>query len=66
MGEDWTRRVVYGIGEKDRSYTRHRNAEEHENLVIMICDQGSKVRCDEATYLMKETDMLKGEASREE
>jgi len=32
MGEDWTRHIIRGMGEKNRSHTRHRNTEEHENL----------------------------------
>jgi hypothetical protein len=65
MGEDWTSRVIYGVRKKDRSYTRYRNAEEHENLVIRM-HSGPKVGYNGVTYLMKETDMLKGKAGREE
>ena len=63
MGENWARRVVYSIRENDRSHTRYRNAEEHENLENA---QGRKVGYNEATYLMKETDMLESKAGGEE
>ena len=66
LGENWASHLVHGIREKDGGYTRHRNTEEHENLVLRICAQDSKVVYNGATYLMKETNVLEGKAGREE
>ena len=66
LGENWASRVVHGIREKDGGYTRHRNTEEHKDLVTRICAQDSKAVYNGTTYLMKETNMLESKAGREE
>ena len=65
LGENWASRVVHGVRKKDGCYTRHRNTKEHENLVLRMCVQDTKVAYDGATYLMKKTNMLESKAGRE-